>query len=123
MKDSLVALKDRLLRQGVMVKEFYVDNCCAWRSKLQSVFGTELRVPLDIFHAVKRIGDKIPKQHELRRACMEDLRLVFRHPSDRGTERTMMTPTPGRLVWHTSMLIASKSESVHILTYAYNMTI
>ena len=85
----------RFLQQGVMVKEFYVDNCCAWRSKLQSVFGPELRVPLDIFHAVKRVGDKIPKRHELRTACMEDLQMVFRNPSDRGTDRTMTTPAPG----------------------------
>ena len=35
----LIALRDRFLQQGVMVKEFYVDNCCTWRSKLQSVFG------------------------------------------------------------------------------------
>ena len=91
----LIALRDRFLQQGVMVKEFYVDNCCTWRSKLQSVFGAELRVHLDIFHAVKRVGDKIPKRHELRTACMEDLRMVFRDPSDRGADRTMTTPAPG----------------------------
>ena len=93
----LVALQERFVKQGVKVKEFYVDNCCSWRLKLQSVFGTDLRVVLDIFHAVKRIGDKIPKRHELRSACMAELRLVFRDPSDRGLERTMATPAPGWL--------------------------
>ena len=91
----LVALRDRFLQQGVVVREFYIDNCCAWRSKLQSVFGPHLRVLLDIFHAVKRIGEKIPKRHELRSVCMEELRMVFRDPSDRGIERNKATPAPG----------------------------
>jgi hypothetical protein len=92
---ALVALRDRFVKQGVTVKVFYIDNCCTWRSKLRSVFGSELRVMLDLFHAVKRIGDKISKKHELRSACMEDLRMVFRNPSDRGLQRTMATPAPG----------------------------
>ena len=41
----------RLSSQGKSVKEFYVDNCCHWRRKLQEVFGSELAVKLDIFHA------------------------------------------------------------------------
>ena len=57
-----------------------------WKAKLQSVFGPDLKIFLDIFHAVKRIGEKIPKRHELRVACMEELRMVFRQPSDRGAE-------------------------------------
>ena len=93
----LVALCDRLDKQGVIVKEFYVDNCCSWKLKLQNVFVPDLRVIHNIFHAVKQIGDKIPKHRELRSACMEGLRLVFRYPSDRGLERTMVTPAPGRL--------------------------
>lgn len=93
----LVALRDRLCQQGVTVQEFYIDNCCTWRSKLQSVFGPQLRVLLDIFHAVKRIGEKIPKRHQLRSSCMEELRMVFRDPGDRGTERKKATPAPGWL--------------------------
>lgn len=91
----LVTLRDRFCKQGVTVKEFYVDNCCTWRAKLQSVFGPHLKVSLDIFHAVKRIGEKIPKRHELRVSCMQELRMVFRQPSDKGIERTMTTPSPG----------------------------
>ena len=77
------------------MKEFYVDNCCTWRAKLQSVFGPHLKVSLDIFHAVKRIGEKIPKRHELRVSCMQELRMVFRQPSDKGIERTMTTRASG----------------------------
>ena len=50
-EQDLVALKERLVSQGVTLKEFYIDNCCSWRKKLQSVFGDDLIVYLDIFHA------------------------------------------------------------------------
>ena len=39
---------------------------------------------LDIFHAVKRISDKISKRHSLRAPCMEELKAVFRDPMDKG---------------------------------------
>ena len=53
-KDTLVALKQRLTTQGKKLKEFYIHKCCSWRNKLQQVFGTKVRVYLDIFHAVKK---------------------------------------------------------------------
>lgn len=89
-------LNRRLHVQGKNVKEFYVDNCCSWRNKLKSVFGEDLKVYLDVFHAVQRIGQKIPKRHPLRNECMNDLRLVFRHPSD------LARKGPRRLHYRTS---------------------
>ena len=79
-EDMLCALRERFMRQGKTLEEFYIDNCCTLRSKLQSVFGEQLRVYLDIFHAVQRISTKIPKRHPYRHECMRDLRLVFRDP-------------------------------------------
>ena len=96
-EDTLVQLKQRLTAQGKNLKEFYIDNCCSWRNKLQHVFGNEVLVYLDIFHAVKRVAEKIPKRHPLRAECMQDLRMVFRDPADRGKERHMETPSPGVL--------------------------
>ena len=61
------------------------------------MFGTELCVRLDVFHAVKRISDKISKRHPLRHDCMKDLSVVFRHPSDRGESRIMDTSSPSIL--------------------------
>lgn len=84
--------------QGKKITEFYIDNCCSWRAKLQEVFGNDLCVRLDIFHAVKRISDKIPKRHPLRLDCMKDLSVVFRDPLDRGECRMMETPSPSILV-------------------------
>ena len=31
---------------------FYIDNCSAWRGKLKEVFGDNVEVKLDLFHAV-----------------------------------------------------------------------
>ena len=74
------------------MKEFYIDNCCTWRKKLQQVFGPHLLVYLDIFHAVKRVSEKIPKRHTLRSPCMQEFKMVFRDPTDVGPERTKPTP-------------------------------
>lgn len=41
----------RISSQGKIVKEFYIDNCCHWKKKLREVFGANLVVKLDIFHA------------------------------------------------------------------------
>eukprot|EP00111_Clytia_hemisphaerica_P001142 TCONS_00003253-protein len=38
-KEILSALKDRLKRQESTMKMILIDNCCQWRSKLESVFG------------------------------------------------------------------------------------
>ena len=92
--DTLLLLKHRLFASGKQVKEFFIDNCCSWRNCLQSVFGKDLKVFLDLFHAVKRISDKIPKRHKLRSECMNHLRMVFRDPVDQGPERKMDTPDP-----------------------------
>ena len=92
-QDLLVQLRERMQQQGKTLKVFSIDNCCAWRNKLQSVFGKELKVSLDIFHAVKRVGDKIPKRHHLRRDCMNEWSLVFRDPTDHGTKRSKLGHT------------------------------
>ena len=93
-QDTLLLLKHRLFANGKQVKEFFIDNCCSWRNCLQSVFGKHLKVYLDLFHAVKRISDKIPKRHKLRSECMNHLRMVFRDPVDQGPERKIDTPDP-----------------------------
>jgi hypothetical protein len=93
-QDILIPLRRRFEKQGKHVSEFYVDNCCSWRRKLQEVFGQELKVCLDIFHAVKRVSEKVPKRHHLRRECLIDWSMVFRDSTDRGLKRCKATPDP-----------------------------
>ena len=97
-RQQMTALRSRLSSQGKRLKEFYIDSCCTWRRKLQEIFGPPLVVYLDIFHAVKRVGEKIPKRHTLRSECMHDLRMVFRDPTDQGTVRLKTTPEPSVLI-------------------------
>ena len=93
-EDVLIALQRRLWKQGQQVKEFYIDNCCSLRSKLQGVFGSDLKVYLDIFHAIQRISQKMPKRHPYYYVCLHGLRMVFRDPADHGDIRTKSTPSP-----------------------------
>ena len=62
------------------------------------VIGDSLKVYLDLFHAVERVSDKTPKRHPLRRECIEELRMVFRDPTDQGVKRTKETPSPDVLI-------------------------
>ena len=96
-ENDLTALKSRLEAQGKVLKEFYIDNCCSWEKKLKQVFGEQLMVYLDIFHAVKRFSEKIPKRHSLRRDCLKEWKMVFRDPSDQGEKRALPTPLPSVL--------------------------
>ena len=93
-EDKLLALQCRLHSRGEQVQQFYVDNCCLLRSKLQNVFGPQLHVYLDLFHAVQRITKQIPKRHPYYAECLKSIQLVFRDKSDRGPVRTMATPSP-----------------------------
>ena len=91
-EDTLLSLKNRLGLQGKELKEFFIDNCCSWRNCLQRVFGAQLKVYLDLFHAIKRVTEKIPKRHSLRSEYINHLCMVFRDTRDRGPERKMKTP-------------------------------
>ena len=79
-EQQLIQLRDRLNEQGEVVDGFYADICCSWRNKLQVIFGPQLKVFLDIFHAVQRITRKTPKRHPYRKHCLQALTLVFRDP-------------------------------------------
>lgn len=79
------------------IKTVYVDNCCHWRQKIQDVFGDDVIVLLDIFHAVQRITRKLPKRHPFHSVCVHELKLVFRSPGDYGLARTKPTPQPHQL--------------------------
>jgi hypothetical protein len=56
-------LYQRFCAQGKTVNMCVIDNCCSWRKKLQTVFGSQLTVLLDLFHAVQRIVKCISKKH------------------------------------------------------------
>ena len=102
---NLEQLHRRLANQGKRVKEFYIDNCCHWRKKLQEVFGSELAVKLDLFHALSRISTKISKRHPFYGRCLQDLRLIFRDTTDVGDTRTEKTPDPNTLLKNAELFL------------------
>lgn len=91
-------LFNRLKSQEKNINEFYVDNCCQWRHMLQSIFGEHLQVKLDIFHAVQRVTSKLSKKHPFHWLCVQDLRMIFRDPTDQGETRTKLTPDSDTLI-------------------------
>ena len=93
-QQQLSLLNDRFTQAGRIVEEFYIDICCSWRKKLQDIFGPQLKVQLDLFHAVQRISKKIPKRHPYHSECLRTLTVVFRDPTDTGPVRRKSTPSP-----------------------------
>ena len=73
------------------------DKCCSDRKKIKQIFGDSTEVKLDLFHGVQRITKKMSKRHPSFYSCKDDLKLVFRHPTDLGRKRTLPTPKPDQL--------------------------
>ena len=88
----LTALSQRLSKVNSNPKIVTVDNCCTVRNKLKALFGDDIIVNLDIFHATQRIIKPMPKRHPLYTHCKSDITMIFRDPKDRGTKREMTTP-------------------------------
>jgi hypothetical protein len=86
-------LKERFNRLGTVIEGVFIDNCCKWRTMINSVFP-EVPVKLDIFHAVQRIVKKIPKKKKLSKELANDIGLVFRKTNDLGLSRMYSTPEP-----------------------------
>ena len=92
-KEPLQRLKGRLNGLGCSVDYFLVDNCCQWRSKLNTIFESSA-VKLDPFHAIQRFTSKIPKKgikgspiRRLRSLIVTDFKLVIRDPIDQGKKK------------------------------------
>ena len=92
----LVGIKNRV-EEGENLT-IIVDNCCGIQEKLMNMFGANVMIKLDLFHAIQRITKKMPKRHPYYHLCISDLRLVFRRPSDLGRERTQSTPDSNELI-------------------------
>ena len=70
----------------------YVDDCCKQWNKIQEMFGKNVSVKLDLFHAIQRITKTISKKHPYFYSCIQDLRLVFRSKGDCEERRLFATP-------------------------------
>lgn len=102
--DGIEILKQRHIDKEI--KMIMVDNCCMWRAKLQSSFGDQVKVKLDVFHAVKRITTTLSKKHPYFYSALQDFRLVFRMAGDSAIQRTKCTPDANALLNNINAFLA-----------------
>ena len=73
------------------------------KNKINAIFGCGVSIKLDLFHAIKRILDKIPRKgvtaelREVRQVMIKDLRLCFRDENDFGQARKKPTPPSDKM--------------------------
>ena len=86
-------LQDIARRAQNQLKIIYVDDCCKLRNKIREIFGYNITVKLDLFHAIQRITKTLSKKHSHYHQCIQDLRLVFRCKGDYEISRLSNTPS------------------------------
>lgn len=74
------------------------DNCCNDKRKVEDIFGNDITIKLDLFHAVQRILKAVAKRHPSFHYFKEDLKLVFRDYGDVGRTRKSKTPDTTQLL-------------------------
>ena len=72
----LCKLKERIELPENASLSVYVDNCCQVRKQLQDIFGNDVLVKLDVFHAVQRILRSMSKKHTLFLPCLQDFKMT-----------------------------------------------
>ena len=127
-KNVLTQLKTRLDSYVNKPRLFLIDNCCSWRSKLNEIFP-EIEIKLDIFHALQRVIQKIPRKKGctealklLRKQLIQSLKNSVRDSADIGKERSMVTPSPDIMMKNINNFLTQwggvKVDSVELLPSA-----
>ena len=111
-RNLLHNVKKRNQEMNSEVRTIFIDNCCQWRQKIK-VFGPDVTVLLDIFHAVQRVTRKMPKKHPFYSICVQDFRLVFWLPGDYGPIRTKATPQSFQLLENINSFVQRWKDIVH----------
>ena len=81
-------------RAGKNITHFCVDNCCQSKATIKRIFGAEVRISSDLFHAIQRVSKCLPKRNELYPIFSLELSQAFRSQGDHGTMRKLDTPIP-----------------------------
>ena len=85
------------------IEGIIIDNCCTVKNKINAIFGSRVLIKLDLFHAIKRILEKIPRKEvtselrEVRQLMIKDLRLCFRDEKDIGQTRKKPKPPSDKI--------------------------
>ena len=109
-EDGFDGLSKRLKAVSEQLEVVIIDNCCTWKKKLSSTFGNEIKIKLDLFHAVQRITKAVSKRNPHFYSFVQDLRLVFRKQGDCGPTRTKATPSPAIISSNLDVFCAKWAE-------------
>ncbi len=109
-RSHFIAIKDRL---QLPLKLAIIDNCCHLSKMLKNVFGEQLEVKLDLFHAVRRFTTTLKKSNPSRNQLILDFKLVFRSRADIGHSRLQSTPSASTIEMNLDAFI-SRWENVEI---------
>lgn len=120
-RDGLECLCKRMKEYGKSVRSIVIDNCCMWRKKITDTFGSNFKVKLDLFHAVKHATTAASKKHSYFHHFIQDFCLVFCAKGDSGHQRMQPTPPPDVLLANIELFTEkwkriSQEESNPILT-------
>ena len=81
-KDLIVKVKDRI---ETTLAYIIVDDCCKEKNFYRTVFGMEVEVKLDLFHAAQRIVRELPDKNSIPSLKFSKVfGLVFRDQKDQG---------------------------------------
>ena len=93
----ITLVKYRFAKRGESINSIILDNCCHWGAFLHDIFGFNINIKLDVFHAVQRITRTLTRKDHYYHSIINELRMVFRMPGDVGKRRCMSTPNPEQL--------------------------
>ena len=91
----------------------YIDNCCQNLAKLKAIFGNEINVKLDLFHAVQRVTRVLSKRHILFLPCLNDFKMVFRELHDISSSRSSATPDSKQMLSNLENFVTKWENSEH----------
>ena len=67
----LPALKERIELPEDKPLTVYVDDCYQVRRQIKDIFGSDVLVKVDLFHAVQRVSRSMSNRHTLFLSCIQ----------------------------------------------------
>ena len=99
-------LKELASRMGT-IKLAHSDNCCSDESEVKLIFGSEVPIKLDLFHALARVTGEVKKRKisiRHRRLFNYQLRMAVRRDGDHEKKRTQDTASARQISGHLESL-------------------
>ena len=97
-KDLLEGVCHRLNTAKATLQYIIVDKCCGSGGEAnfyKTIFGNDVDIKLDIFHAVQRVVQRFPQKHTNEGLAFgREFGQIFRKDGDENKEHTEDTPSP-----------------------------